>query len=65
MTITEFRRRCVDRQRMVRVADTCVFVDVSSMMAEHLFKRLNGAVAVDDSGEGDVVIAPARQKPDA
>ena len=47
MTLTEFRRRCNLRRRMVRVADTSVYVYVSSAQAEMLFRRLEGRVEVD------------------
>ena len=47
MTITEFRRRCNLRRRMVRVAGTRVFVYVSAAQAEMLFQRLEGRVEVD------------------
>ena len=67
MTITEFRRRCVNRQRAVRVAGTYVYVHISSLMAERLFDRLNGAVTVtvDEVDSMYAFVAPATPEPDA
>ena len=46
MTLTEFRRRCNLRRRMVRVVDTDVYVYISSAQAEMLWRRLDGHVVV-------------------
>lgn len=47
MTITEFRRLCNGRRRMVRMADTWACVPISAAQAEVLFQRLEGRVHVD------------------
>ena len=57
MSITEFRRRCANRTRLVRVAETWKWVEVSSRMAEHLYRELDGAVTVDDEHDGYAYIA--------
>ena len=59
MTITEFRRRCTNRTRRVRVADTWKFVEVSARVAENLFYDLRGAVEVDVDDYGYAYIAAA------
>ena len=68
MTLTEFRRRCSGRRRMVRVADTDVHVYVSSAQAETLHRRLEGRVRVDAppaDGLGSEVYAWIRVAPGA
>ena len=46
MTVTEFRRRCSGRRRMVRVACSTVHVCISSAQAEMLFRRTEGRIEV-------------------
>ena len=47
MTITEFRRLCVNGERRIRVAGTDCWIGISSREAENVFQHVSGRIAVD------------------
>ena len=49
MNITEFRRRCANRDCLVRVANSNVSVRISARETGRLFRIVKGRVKVDDS----------------
>ena len=47
MKSSEFKRRCANRTRMVRVGGSQIYVAISARQAERLHRELSGAVEVD------------------
>ena len=58
MTAAEFRCRCTNRRRLVRMAGTWTYVPITLPMAECVYARLDGGVTVDDSDGEHAFIAP-------
>ena len=58
MTITEFRRRCNHRERLVRAANSNVSVRISAREAGRLFRLVRGQVEVDVHGSFAFIRVP-------